>query len=349
MIRERPLVVVNESIRQRLENRSLLFLDLNLWIDVAESEHDEAVHAKRYLLEAVGAGRLACPTSFPLVSELLQQEPDSAARVADVMDRLSLKCCFLPNPLVFYLEVERCLDGLLSEEPAPFEGRDVCGPVYSFLSLGGRLAFPEGFPADRIQRASFTADLGRNLGRKGVRDLVRLLTNSLPLKDIKSRKPKYQEAIRKRDTALGRDARRIRREEVAFVTEKWFIPCLEMYLQRVDSVRKACLLHELGKLRQDRNFSRTEELLKRCPALSAFVNVMVVSGRDPQRRDDMRDFFDREVLILPYAYADAIAARDKWLFHLALQMQESVEGRSPRIFKSLSEMTDFVRFLLDQV
>jgi hypothetical protein len=77
-----------------------VFLDTNIWIDMADGKKAEAQPLKHRLTEMVSAGEIFCPLSPPLIWELYLQEY-SRVRTGELMEALSLNVCYSPTKEIF--------------------------------------------------------------------------------------------------------------------------------------------------------------------------------------------------------------------------------------------------------
>jgi hypothetical protein len=49
------------------------------------------------------------------------------------------------------------------------------------------------------------------------------------------------------------------------------------------------------------------------PTFSAYTEICIVSGFDTNRKDNLNDFYDRELLIYGLSYSSVFFAIDKWI------------------------------------
>ena len=93
-------------------NRELLFLDLNLWIQLSEPQTELQAEIKDRLFEMVSRGRLICPVSPSLIMELGKKPPSpSRQSQSQLMDELSRGLGLKIGQRIFPIEFEAALGG----------------------------------------------------------------------------------------------------------------------------------------------------------------------------------------------------------------------------------------------
>ena len=149
---ELPVVVHDPQLHGRMKDRRLLSPDRSICIDLAGARAKAAGEARVALSRSVASGALPCPISMTLLLEIMRQSSDSALRSARRMDELNLRVGFLPDPIVFQLELDRCFTRLLGDVPRPWSAATVRGPPAFFLTLLGKLEFPASSPGSTPDR-----------------------------------------------------------------------------------------------------------------------------------------------------------------------------------------------------
>lgn len=89
-----------------------VFLDVNFWIDCRDAKFDaDASEGKRHLYQAllagVGEGRLFCPISSDILTELTKQDDQGFAATMAVIDELTLGVSLVPHRERMVIEAER--------------------------------------------------------------------------------------------------------------------------------------------------------------------------------------------------------------------------------------------------
>jgi hypothetical protein len=101
--------------------RTRIYLDMRFWIDFCEVErgNSDFLSTQIYglLTKLVESGKVICPLSYNVFSELLKQnEQESRLVTAGVMDRLSLQYCFISPEQIHGQEIICFIDNTQMEE-----------------------------------------------------------------------------------------------------------------------------------------------------------------------------------------------------------------------------------------
>jgi hypothetical protein len=112
------------GLEQRLKGVPSVFLDVNFWIDCRDAFFDPASDIEKrelyaLLLDAVRAGRLFCPMSSDVLSELTKQRDAEFGATMAVVDELTEGVAMVPHRERLVIEVERFLGGFSSALAAP--------------------------------------------------------------------------------------------------------------------------------------------------------------------------------------------------------------------------------------
>jgi len=92
--------VMRQTVARYALSRHRIYLDTNYWIwlrDAAFRQPKLPVHAElwRRLRDLAKIGRVLCPVSYPVYSEVMKQENNSRRRMACVVDRLCGHICIV--------------------------------------------------------------------------------------------------------------------------------------------------------------------------------------------------------------------------------------------------------------
>src|SRR5262245_35536453 len=79
-----------EAVWNRVSGRRSVFLDTMCWIDMVDEVDATACRVRDQLRAHVDAGRIFCPVSWGTLEEMFKQSGSSLARMADLMEELSL-------------------------------------------------------------------------------------------------------------------------------------------------------------------------------------------------------------------------------------------------------------------
>ncbi|MEX2301020.1 MAG: hypothetical protein WD733_08800 [Bryobacterales bacterium] len=295
-----------------LTTRQALFFDTNIWIDLVENTTPVWRHLAGMLKQLVKARVVFCPLATPTIWELYRQPPACAPDVAQLMDTLSLRTAFANRTEIFRAEVRNFVLGLVDRQRGMLSPREVYVPVAHYLSTRLRLVFPNSYTGD--EREAMTAAVTRRLGSVGVENLVSWRKNSTGLG--RESIPPYSAARKSRRAQAGSSRTKARNIEAEFVYDRHIEPALQSVMRSLSVSTRAQVMCCLASIEPDREGSRIEALLEKMPALRNAVDLYTIAGFDPERKDRRADFFDIEMLIAPFAYADVFVSQDRWIRHL---------------------------------
>ena len=114
-IKKKSYSVNRDAAVNKLQNRKAVFLDTNVWIDIAEERSALSKRLKSTLLGLVNSGEVFCPLSDSLLWELYKQNFPSRLRVGELMEALSLNVTFASKEEIFFWEIETFVRKTLQE------------------------------------------------------------------------------------------------------------------------------------------------------------------------------------------------------------------------------------------
>jgi len=309
-----PVVIRDRTIPKKINGREAIFLDTNIWIDLAEAESVLAKRVKKLLIKLVDEGRVFCPLSEAVIWELYKQEYDSMLRVAKLMEKLSLNISFAIKEEIFALEIESFVLTCITEARMSVPNKTaIYVPIVSYLSSTGTLRFPNGWDEASMQKFA-------KLFVDGVSALT--LTKFLKMRRgtfsfiRKERSPGYSETWRKRWQLTQGDKEKMRRYEEETIASKIMLPTMNRFRAKLPLMQQLQFIDVLKSLPRDKYGGCLAFMLAHMPALKNEIEILTISGFDNNRKGTMNDFFDIEMLAVPLAYADALVSSDKWLKHL---------------------------------
>jgi len=317
-----------------------VFLDTNVWIDLAEQETDASRECLDVLRQAVAGGSLLCPLAAPVIWELYKQDYPSALRVANVMDALSLSTTFASTDDVNTVEVESCLQSLLTDKPSPIPRRSLLVPLLGYLSSANNLVFNDSWSSEDRKRA--TQLVAERVRALTVTDLIDLAKDSLSRPE-RNEAPPYSSALRRRADFAKGDRAKAWLAEAHEIVLSMALPKLNALRSRLPLASQLNILAASERLPKDRFKSRMAALLERLPSMLVRTEIMTLSGFDVRRKDSMRDFYDQEMLIIPFTYADAFASQDRWIRHIVASTPVVLTKWPAQFLSRIAELTSFVR------
>jgi len=105
MVRKDVIFKLDKQLLETIENRSAVVLDTNVWIDIADERNSIAKDIENRLIELCNKEVIFCPISAPIIWELRKQNFDSAMRVGQLMELLSLSVSFRSLDEIFDAEL----------------------------------------------------------------------------------------------------------------------------------------------------------------------------------------------------------------------------------------------------
>ena len=309
--------MINERINsldvskiKRLENRKVIFLDLNIWIDLVESQEEIIQETKQLLLESVKQGKVFCPLSFPIILELQKQNYDSAIRIGKLMEELSLNICYKNRDELIKYEILLFILCLCHKKKPP-----LFNPIYYiytsfpfFCSSSASIEFSE--KTNINIRKEITHLVNDSLLKITVTDYINSMKSHFPNNSIK--KHNYQEICKEKKLFTRGSKLKNRKIEEIFISKEYILPVL----QSLPLKTQECLIEHFKELPKDSFGSISKAFIEELPILNSFVEIMHITSLDDNRKDNANDFFDIEIMILALTYADIFISKDKWITHM---------------------------------
>jgi len=297
------------SVRGKCQDRRAVALDMNCWINMADDKSATATRVKDVLRKQVSDGKIFCPLSFGLITELYKQAEDSRLNVGSLMEELSLNTTYANRLEVFDWEVERAVRALADAVPLDVSIFELYVPIAAYLTSEYELQFPACLPLeevdkvekevkDRLQSLTFTELLAMRAARigDGIFGYMKKLVA-----------PKFSEGANRTWATASGDKQKIWMLIAASVFESHIQPAI----QKLALPIQARFLRFLEASPNDDRGSMLRELLNSLPALHNHVEVMTAAAQQLTRKDKINDFFDYEIIPVPLAYASAFVSQDK--------------------------------------
>ena len=133
---------------------------------------------------------------------------------------------------------------------------------------------------------------------------------------VAQRAPAYSEAARRRKNFAGGSKEKARRVEEEAVLKSIVTPRLIELRRAFPIGRQIEILGRFEQLPRDRYGGWAGVLLGMMPAVKHSIDVYTATGEDSRRKDSMNDFFDRELIMAPLVYSDALVTWDRWIRHI---------------------------------
>lgn len=338
-MRENPLLIRDSTIFERIKDRQSVFLDINVWIDLADEKSDIAKRVRRLLMDLANSGAIFCPLSEVVLWELYKQGFDSMLRVGELMEKLSLNISFATKEEIFENEIKRFISNFIEKRSEDLQEEDLFVPVVAYLSSYGKLVFPDSWAEDEIEE--FIILFMNTLTSLKLTDFLKMRKNELAFIK-KKRDPGYNNVWRNRWLAAQGNKKKIHRFEEEAIALKTILPRINKISSRLPIELQLRFIAYLKSLPRDKYGGSLEFMLSQMPALKNEVDILTVSGFDFNRRTTMNDFFDIELLAVPLAYANVFASQDKWMKHLLTNMKHWIAESRCKFVYGFGELEKYL-------
>jgi hypothetical protein len=335
--RDIPISVRDPQIPEKIGERFTVLLDMNVWIDLTEEKTEEISRIREKLRSLVKRGTLFCPLVPTIIWELYRQSYTSAIKVAEVMEELSLNICFAPTEEICIKEVDAVFEEICTGAK-PIIGPDMLFvPVSAFLGTRGALHFPN---VSAFEDPQLLADqVAQQLRATSIVELCRMTKNSFS--QPKERAPRYAETALRRKEIAGKSRERTRRVEEEAVLRSMVTPRISELSSLLPIHVQADLAERLRSLPKDSYGGAARHLISLMPSVNHRIEVFCLVGQDPLRKDDMRDFYDLELIMASYVYSNVFATRDKGIRYILEKLggsQDKIFGKYEKFEKYLDSL-----------
>lgn len=303
--------------------RSLLF-DIGVWISLSDGKCEESRVIRNRVRKLVRTEKVFAPLSPASLWELRKQQGKSLARCAELMEEFSLNISFRSIEQIFENEIVNFLNYLLSGEFHPLSAKSVYGPLLCYLSDKIGITPSPDVPLE--EQHNQIMHIHSLLERMGVSEYIRLTGgNSCPFSQLSGR---FQQASINRRKLAGASTNRARRIEQEHIAQRVILPKFNRARRKLPITLQAEVVKKIEELPKSRRYKSTiEHILRFCPALSAYVETMTLSGLDISRKDNPNDFFDNELVVYGLSYPSIFTSLDSWIKSLVdMALQHGVLG-----------------------
>ena len=146
-----PFTFDKDALCGKVRNMKAVFLDMNAWIRMTDDETPQATGIKDALRRAVSGGRVFCPLSYGVLTELYKQEYYSRMRVGELMEDLSLNVAYANQGEVFAWEVERFVSRELGVGPVDLSLSGLYVPPVLYMSSALKMSYPEEADSEEVR------------------------------------------------------------------------------------------------------------------------------------------------------------------------------------------------------
>ena len=341
---EHNFEIANTSIAERVAGRLSIPLDINVWNFLARDVSDEATKVKALLRGLVADGKVFCPLSFSVITELFKQNYESALRSGTLMEELSLNTSFALDKEIYSKEARNFLQRFVDGKQVGLAKSDVYVPALAFVGSPGSLLFPAEFPAPEEEREAATQELAARIASMKFTELIHKFGSTLPLPLFQHLPtPEYSEVWEERWEYAKGNKEKMRQVEQDHYVRQILIPELQRESAKLPADARQRFAEYLKSLPQNKPGRAAGEILEHMPALKNAVEILTITGENPKRKGTMNDFFDIQMMVTPLAYADALVAPDKWIRHLLTTQRSVFDVAGARYIPSLSDFETYLK------
>lgn len=288
----------------QISNRKVYVLDTSVWNRLADRKTKETIDISEQLEKEVNKGKIFCPLTPTNILELRKQTGKSLFRTALLMEKLSLNVAFRQMDQIIDFEIEHFLKYVLTESFVPLSNKELFGSLFSYISPS--------FKLKNITQETYNLSkaLGEKVKNLSVTEYVTILgEKSFP---IYRKTSSYQaQNIKRRNEANG-SKNKMRRIEIEYIAKNIVVPKLNSKRSLLPIKDQLLIVQKVKNLPMHKKYGTViDRVLPFLPLVSAYIDIMTVSGYDINRKDNDNDFFDREIMIYALSYSGVFSAIDK--------------------------------------
>ena len=296
-----------------LNGRDILYLDSNVWIDLADEKTDIARTLKDLLIILVKDKKIFCPLNFPTLTELYKQEYDSMLRVGELMNQLSLNFSFSRSEDIWSYEVVRFIFSHLDEMDYNLNNKILFIPFIGYLSASASLIFPDDYD-DKLEKNVYEL-LTKTLSKTTLPEFIKI-SEGFKNRRQKDLAYKIQNEWNNRWDRNNGNRKKIRIEMENIIAKEKLLPLIKKVNSSLEPNQMIKLLNYIDSFPKDNQERAFNSIIKHMPSLRNEVDLLSIVQLDRNRKITMNDFFDLENIPIPLAYSKYFVARDKWIRHL---------------------------------
>lgn len=345
---EHEIIVPREIYWSRVAHRLVIYLDSNVWIDLAEGRTALAKETLDLARLAQTSGTAIFPLSYPSVTEFIRQQVNSTSRrQGHIMDGLSEFVSFRGEALIRDLEILGVYDFMMDGHV-----RSRVDEVFTATACyigDGSLQYPPGWSEKDA------AEMSRLLKAELLTLGVGWYQEHLPLEDFRKRydegdKEWVDEVVSRREQALSvltnsdgsPSAKKLRYEEHVYVLRNYILERLPTLVGLAAMMLATRKFEQRSPKGSPAVLARVVETM---PSvwLGCEMHVQRRLARDQVKRQDN---FDHDHATLGVPYSDAFVTADSALLDL-LRRCAVAKRYSCQLLRGLQGLRDYLMTVLD--
>lgn len=325
---------IDEDAMRAAALKRILYLDLNMWIEVAERNSDLAARCR----DVVTSGKAIFPVSYAAVAEVINQpDGDQRSNIATLMDELSQGISFRWTRDVQRVEIDHVCAQFFGPTQKGIPRELVLCYLYERM---GRtfLEFPPAW--NQGDAAEFSEMVANSIELRSVRWLV----EHISVDEIRRRHERMGRAYEERMTTVIEESenhfgyvpkperrKRLLVEEQVWVVKRLLSPRMaRLLISRLGPRNAEFLLWLTNKLWKD-DEHRLRKTMQEMPSLDLKCHIMAERTSNYSRRVRAQDFYDVEHALVAAAYADEFITTDRNLFHVLSRRADPASPCASRV------------------
>lgn len=333
---ELNLIYNNE---EKLRNRKSVFLDTNIWIDLVEKENYEVKECKELLINLTEEGKIFCPLAIDTFMEFHKQYYDSASKISDFIDKVSLNLSMVDSNKLYFLEIINYLKNIISDKKISIPKNDIFVPFTCISSNKLYVQFPHSFK-EPITKAFFRVYHDKLINWK-FSEYLSHFEDIIPQKHDFGDFDFQKEFIERHRISNGNKKKIKEREEESLYLEiikPILIKEISNFSQLEINIIKDFLM-SFSVVTEVKDSKFVKDILSKSPALKNTLEIMTFVGYDLERKSKKSDICDYDIMIYAMSYCDVLFTQDGWIYEQLTKNYKSLLTKTKVIkdFKGLSE------------
>jgi|WetSurMetagenome_2_1015567.scaffolds.fasta_scaffold12982_3 predicted nucleic acid-binding protein len=335
-IYELNLIYNNE---EKLKNRKSIFLDTNIWIDLVEKDNSDVKECKELLINLTEEEKIFCPLSIDTFIEFHKQYYDSASKISEFIDKVSLNLSMINYNKLYLLEIRNYLRNIIDDKIISISKNDIFVPYACTTSNKLNVQFPHSFK-EPITKAFFRAYHNKLINWKFSEYLSHF-------KEIIPQKQEFgdfdfQKEFIERSRITKGDKKKMKAREEESLYREIIKPILIKEILNfshgeINNIKD--FLMSFSKEQEVKDSKFINDILSKSPALKNTLEIMTFVGYDLKRKSKKSDICDYDIMIYSMSYCDVLFTRDGWIFEQLNRNYKSLLTNTKIVndFKSLNE------------
>ncbi len=330
----------------KINNKIILTIDINVWIDLVEKESILIDDINKTLLDLVNKGKIICPITSANLWELYKQDYDSMIRISYLMEKLSLNVFYRSSNQVYSEEIKNYLTNFLKKDfsnTLPLER--VFGPFLSHISSHAALKYPESNVDNNVVTSTnkFVEAMSSKIT---LSQYINLCKNfNIDLKKVNNTPTVFNLNLKDTWNFTKGNKEKIRRIEEEWVIKNKILPKLNKYRSLLLPLIKLEFDEHLKSLSKNKYGGVSDHILKYMPAIKNGIDVYTVVSYNPDRKSRQNDFFDIELLEVPLAYSNYLVSQDGWIRELLTKNKYLLDQNNCKLISNISDFYEELKIL----